>query len=89
MSAAPPGIRRSPYGLAAAPRRRKNPDVPSHGCAKLDVALSRESGGRLTSKCIQGSSCQSGGGFIVHAVWRSPVKRLMASLGIVEREIAA
>ena len=38
-------------------------------------------------KCILGSCRQPGSGFIVHAVRRPPVKRLVPSLGIVEGEV--
>ncbi|CRI62978.1 hypothetical protein THIOKS11090002 [Thiocapsa sp. KS1] len=39
-------------------------------------------------KCILGSSRQPGGRFTVHAVRRTPVKRLMPSLGVVEGKVA-
>ena len=38
-------------------------------------------------KCFLGLSCQLGSGFVVHAVRRAPVKRLMPSLGVVENEV--
>lgn len=40
-------------------------------------------------KCTLGSSRQPGSGLVVHAVRRAPVKRLVASLGVVEGEVAA
>ena len=40
-------------------------------------------------KCILGSSRQLGSGFVVHAVRRAPVKRLVPSLGVVEGEVLA
>ena len=39
-------------------------------------------------KCFPGSSRQPGSGFIVHAIWRATVKRLMSSFIVVEDEIS-
>ena len=40
-------------------------------------------------KCILGLGCQPSSRFIIHAVWRAPVKRLMPPLRVVESEVPA